>query len=345
MTTPALRRALPWRARLRRDVPARALVGYPTVLAAALIWGSIGLFVRGIPAPSTTITFYRVLLGAVGIAVLVQARGHGHHLRPPEARLFRPLMLMALFYTVNWVLFFRAIQLTSLSHAVLGYYTAPAFMAILGHLVLREALSARVVTSIALAFCGLAILFQPELGASGAHVAGLISAVAAGLMYAAAVITAKPITERLAPWTVAFYQTFAATFLLLPFALADGVAPWSLSWLAMGKLMCLGFLHTTVAFALFFAGIKHLRAAQVGVIMYADPLSAVLFSQLVLGEQFFWQTLVGGSLIIGAGIWATAHPGGARNEREDPRSPERRQLGDEGRGCAARHARVRTGGA
>lgn len=272
-----------------------------SVASSAVLWGSIGLAVRAVDMSAIAITFYRVLLGAISIVLIIALRGRLAELRVRSPAQLRRLGLMAAFYTLNWVLLFYAVQLTTISIAVLAYYTAPAFMAVFGAIFLKEPLDRSTGVYIAIAFGGLYLILSPGGGEGSDALLGALIGAGAGVSYAAAVVTAKPLRGSMSPWGVAMYQTGGATLLLLPFIAVDpgSAAVAGDDWL---PLLILGLVHTTLAFWLFFGGIRGLDAKLVGVIMYLDPLSAVALSILILDEPLTLAAALGGALIIIAGL-------------------------------------------
>lgn len=276
-------------------------IALASVASSAVLWGSIGLAVRAVDMSAIAITFYRVLLGAVSILLIIALRGRLAELRVGSRAQLGRLALMAAFYTLNWVLLFYAVQLTTISIAVLAYYTAPAFMAVFGAIFLKESLDRRTIVCIGIAFAGLYLILSPGGGEGSGSLAGALVGAGAGISYAAAVVTAKPLRNSMSPWGVAMYQTAGATLLLLPFMAVDpgSAAVAGDDWV---PLLMLGLVHTTLAFWLFFGGIRGLDAKLVGVIMYLDPLTAVALSIIILDEPLTPATAVGGALIIAAGL-------------------------------------------
>jgi drug/metabolite transporter (DMT)-like permease len=279
----------------------QAYAGYLTIVSAAVLWGSIGLFVRLVHTDPVTITFYRVLFGALSLAGLLAVRRKLGELAALSRRQFGHLALVAFFYAVNWVFFFAAIKLTTVAEAVLAYYTAPVFMALFGLIFLHEPLNSRAVTSVVIGFAGLAVMLSVGTGQRGS-LAGILLGALGGLNYAAAVTTARPLSQRLDPLVLAFGQTVGATVFLLPAVAFTGLVPAGIGPGGWGALLVLGTAHTTVAFALFFSGIRHVTTGRVGLLMYLDPLSSVVFAGVFLGEALSIRAGIGGALIVAAGL-------------------------------------------
>ncbi|WP_124726772.1 DMT family transporter [Staphylospora marina] len=291
------------------------------VASAAVIWGSIGLFVNRIPLPAMTITFFRVFVAAVSIFMILLLTASLKSLVLKDRKTVWLVFLMSLFYTFNWVLFIQALKLTTITNAVLSYYTAPAFMAVLGWIFLKERLDLKGLFFIALSFFGLYLVFIPETSGGTSHMTGLMYGVAAGFVYALAVVTSKAIKESLDSWTMAFFQTGIGTLVLLPFVIFEIGNPLTIQLDVTGWmfLVIIGLVHTTVALALFFSGIRSISAKQVGLIMYLDPLSAVFFSKVVLNERIDVYTIAGGILILVSGILSVLAE--ERNKKNEGGSP------------------------
>ncbi|MDZ4063133.1 MAG: EamA family transporter, partial [Coriobacteriia bacterium] len=107
--------------RPRKETPS----GLVRVAIAATIWGSIPVFVRAVDASSFVIVFWRVTFaGATLLLYLAFRRRLGEIVRLPARRKFA-IMGMGALLTVNWLLFFTALQLTGVAVAVLLGYLGP----------------------------------------------------------------------------------------------------------------------------------------------------------------------------------------------------------------------------
>jgi DME family drug/metabolite transporter len=95
---------------------------------------------------------------------------------------------------------------------------------------------------------------------------------------------------------------FAVTTLfLLPFALAEGLMPYSAEPVRLlAQLAYIAAVPTALAYALYFAGAAVVRSATVSVIMLLEPVSAAVLAVTVLGERLTPATLVGTLLMLGS---------------------------------------------
>jgi drug/metabolite transporter (DMT)-like permease len=63
-----------------------------------------------------------------------------------------------------------------------------------------------------------------------------------------------------------------------------------------------GLVYTALCFSLFTDGIRHVRVEHAGILGYLEPVTSPLWAFLLIGEAPPWTTLVGGALIIAAGV-------------------------------------------
>ena len=82
----------------------------------------------------------------------------------------------------------------------------------------------------------------------------------------------------------------------------------------------LGFLYVTViatalAFAAWFAGLRHLDAGTVGLVGLLNPVTGVLLGTLLAGELLTWRQLLGMALVLGAILFGRAAPRARRTRR------------------------------
>ena len=102
-----------------------------------LIWGSIGIFVRGIDLPSSGIALLR---GAIGSLFLLAASLIIKN-RLSRTAIKRNGLLLLLSGTalgLNWIFLFEAYRYTTIAAATLSYYFAPVFVMMLAPVVLKE---------------------------------------------------------------------------------------------------------------------------------------------------------------------------------------------------------------
>ncbi|MFZ5816075.1 MAG: DMT family transporter [Bacillota bacterium] len=282
--------------------------GYLAVIASMLIWGSVGVFARKAGQdPLVTVT-YRVLIGALALGLLQLLQRFLGGVRPPllppgsgRAGRLALLLFSGLALAANWLFFFKAVATTTVSNAVLSYYAAPVMVALAAPLLLKERLEFKTVVATGLAVGGIFLmLYQPGQALSGSDVAGIGYGLTAAAFYATVTITGRWLSGVQATQLV-LVQTLVASAVLLPVVLLSpelSAAMWSAPAGAIGLLAVIGVVHTALALVLYFYGLRHAKVQYVGVLAYLDPVSAILFALLFLGERPTAVSLLGGALVL-----------------------------------------------
>lgn len=104
------------------------------------------------------------------------------------------------FILLALICFFSALSKLGLAQAAAGLYTAPLFVGIFSHLLLREKVGPRRVAAIIAGFAGVMLILRPDAGATG-----LISLlpVGAGALYALALISTRWLCAGESPFALA----------------------------------------------------------------------------------------------------------------------------------------------
>jgi drug/metabolite transporter (DMT)-like permease len=260
--------------------------------------GFIAVIVDGVELSAEALVFYRLTLAALTVAAAAALARRLDFLRAPEMR--GRLALLGVILGAHWLLFFGTIKLSSVAVAVLTTYTAPLLLAAVAPLVLPERRSRVVLLALAPAGAGLVLIALA--GEDGTHARPL--AIAAGLgaaaTYAGAVITAKQLTVRLQVPAIQFWNYTVAALITAPFLLLGGrVVPEGAE---IGYVLLLGIIFTALSGLGFVWLLRKVTTQAISTLGYLEPVSAALLAWAILGQELGWALLVGGVLIIGAGL-------------------------------------------
>jgi len=278
------------------------------VIISMLIWGSIGLLVRGIDLPSMGIAFLRavtasVFLGVLGIWMLNKDS------KTAIINNIKPLMITGLAMGFNWLLLFQAYKYTTISNATLSYYFAPVFIAVLSPLVLGEKFTAKKISSVFAAMLGLYLILSSQSAQPAAagynHLLGITYGLGGAAFYAIIILTSKRM-KGISGFETSLVQLATAAIVMLPVTLINVGAGTILSmdktsWLL---ILTLGIVHTGIAYANYFSAIKDIDGQSIAVLSYIDPISAVVLASVVFGEVMSTQQILGGLLILGSTLYS-----------------------------------------
>ena len=115
------------------------------------IFGTIGLFVRNIPLPSSEIALYRAVLAAILIGAFLLVTKQ----KIPFAKIKKEIPLLVLSGVAmgfNWILLFEAYKYTTVSVATLSYYFAPVIVTVACPVLFKEKMGAKQIICFAESF-------------------------------------------------------------------------------------------------------------------------------------------------------------------------------------------------
>ena len=267
-----------------------------SVVGAMAIFGTIGLFVKYIPLPSSVTAAVRGLVGGLVLLLFMLLRGK----KPDGAAIkknFWKLLISGGVMGFNWILLFEAYNYTSVATATLCYYLAPVFITLASPLVLKKLI------------CVFAALLGmvPVSGILSAgfrlsELTGAALGVGAAVLYACVILLNKKLRD-ISAMDRTLVQLFAAGVVLVPYVLAtQDVTAMTLNTTGLVMLAVVAVVHTGVSYVLYFGSLPHLSAQSAAILSYVDPVLAVLLSALVLHEPMTVLTVVGAVLILGAAL-------------------------------------------
>jgi drug/metabolite transporter (DMT)-like permease len=260
--------------------------------AVAVTWGAIPLIVRA-DVPASHLVAARVWFGAVALVAISAALGR---FRLPDRHRGR-IALAGTILAVHWMAFFLAVKTTTVAVALAVLYLGPVLAAAASPRLLGESLTRRTRAGLGLALAGTLLVLRPG---GGATVAGVTAGAAAALTMAALFLVGKPAARDLRGLTVATGELIVAGVLLSPFAvraLQESRSAWP-------EMLLLGVVFTGIAGVVFWTTMGRLPVATVGVLMYLEPASAVLWAAVVLGEPADPVVWTGVALVLAGGIVA-----------------------------------------
>ena len=268
---------------------------------AMLIFGSIGLFVRYIPLPSSVIAFVRAFIGVIFLVMIITLRKAKLDQKALK-RNFIILLLSGCAIGFNWILLFESYRYTSVAVSTLCYYMAPVIVTLLAPLVLKESISFKRISCAIIAVVGVALISGLLGGStlSAEENKGILFGLGAASLYASAILLNKRLRQIEAMDRTIFQLLIAAIVLLVYNVLSYDLK--SIAWQPSVAILLLvvGIVHTGLAYYLYFGSMVHLSGQTIAIISYIDPVIAVMISVVLLREPFNIYTVIGAVAILGA---------------------------------------------
>lgn len=240
----------------------------------------------GVPAPQ--IAFVRSFVGVLAIGAVAGVRRTS--LRVVNVRV---MALRTFVGTLSMLATFYALGHMPLADAAALFNTTPLFLLVLGHFVLREPVSKRLVVAIVVGFVGVLVVLRPT---STGGTDGLI-ALAAGAFSAVAMMSLRTLGKTESADVIVFWFSSGAAAVSALLSVPGFVAP-SPTDIALlvfaGIAGNVGQIVMTRAYQLDVA-------ARVGGGTYLSVVMSTLLATLYFGETISSMTAVGTALILVAG--------------------------------------------
>ncbi len=283
--------------------PRRDALGYVIVLVSYLLMAGTAPLVAWANAPEAIILVLRMAFAAVALGVVFLRRPMIADWRRPGAA-WR-LILMAAMSSVTLLLYFYAVLQTSVAIAIFLLFLMPVWVALFAPRIFHSPREPIVWPALGLALAGLTVILVPDLLGEGAKLslAGLLAALFAGFGYTTYTVSVKGLTKIVSSSTISMAEAAGDALIVLPLALwqfhstsyrLDGRA-----WIAAAVM---GVVCTAIAYTLWIEGTRRVRVEQVTILGYVEPLMAPLFAIFLVGQLPGMWTVVGGALILGAGL-------------------------------------------
>ena len=271
-------------------------------LLSMIIFGAVGIFAKFIALPSSQIALCLSTIGTFALALVLLVQQKSFPWRHIKKNLGY-LLAASLLLSGNWIFLFNAYKETTIANAALSYYLAPVLVIIAAPFLLSEAFSRKKALCVATALLGLfLILHDNNTAGANNHMIGILYGFLAAVFYAALTLVNKFITA-LDGLTNTFLQLLLSALFLAAYTLWTGSADITQPAIQdIYLLLILGIFHGGIGFYLFFTGMAGLDGQSIAVLSYADPLTSLLLSLVVLNEPMQGIQLLGAALLFAA-IW------------------------------------------
>jgi drug/metabolite transporter (DMT)-like permease len=274
-------------------------------------WGTIPVLAGLVHLPSALIVASRLWTAAIclGGAVWWRRRRDRRLSRVamPALFSFRPARCacVAGVLAVHWLALFAAYHRAPAGTVILIVYLAPIGVAAVAPRLLGERLGRRTIAALVAATAGFALVAGPTVRSAGAT--GLVLSLIAAVLFVFLIVLSKPLAEVYGGLQLAFIEMAGAGLVLIPVAVLTHWPHPAPSWL---WLLVLGVVHTGVGISIYLAALADLPATHVGILGYLEPVGVVLCAWAFLGQRPAVETVLGGILVVGAGVTIVAfgHP-------------------------------------
>ena len=275
------------------------------ILAAAVLWGVIGLWNRRLMAAGLSplsIVLVRNL-GGCALLVLFFALRDRRVFRVKPRHLpyfFGTGVVSVLLFTVCY---FSCQKLCSLAAASVLLYTAPSFVVLLSAALWREPVTGKKLLALALTLAGCACVCGVFSGGLSVTLPGALLGLGSGFFYALYSVFGRYALAHYPPLTVTVWTFLfagpASLALLRPAELAAAFAPDPVLWLTA---LALAVCSTAAPYVLYTWGLARMEPGRASILASLEPVAASLTGVLAFGEPMGPLTALG-ILCVLAGVY------------------------------------------
>ena len=272
------------------------------MIGAMTIFGTIGIFRKYIPLPSSLLALARGIIGTAFLLFLVLAVKRDKLSVEAIKRNFVFLVVSGAFIGFNWILLFEAYQYTTVATATLCYYMAPVIVVLVSPFLFKERLTPLKAICVAVALAGMVFVSGiPQSGFGGmSELKGILLGLGAATLYAIVVILNQYIKD-IPAYDKTIMQLGTAAVAILPYTLlTENFADISFTPVAVLMLLFVGIVHTGIAYTLYFGSMSGLKAQTIALFSYIDPVVAIILSAVILQENIGLWGVIGAVMVLGS---------------------------------------------
>lgn len=283
------------------DIPFNNRASVLKMSVAMILFGSVGFFSERSGVPALELVFIRCVCASIflGFFWIISGKLRTEKWHKPE---ILRILICGIFLILNWIYFFKAIEESGVTVAISIYHLAPVIVMILGAFIYQEKLTLIPMLAILACFIGTLAIAEINHTSSMAEFfsQGLIFGLLSALFYALLTLTGKGF-KYASSYAITTIQVAFGALLLIPFvnfSAFDHLT--SMNWF---YILITGFVHTGIVFYLFFDSIRHLSTQLIAILVFLDPLVAILMDIFITGfvpsiEQWMGIILIFGGMAL-----------------------------------------------
>ncbi len=275
------------------------------ILAAAALWGVIGLWNRNLMAAGLSplsIVVVRNLGGMALLALFFLVRDRSvFRVAPGHLKYFFGTGVVSV--VLFTVCYFSCQKLCSLAAASILLYTAPSFVVLLSAVLWREPVTKKKLLALLLTLVGCALVCGVFSGDLSVTLPGVLLGLGSGFFYALYSIFGRYALAHYPPLTVTVWTFLfagpASLVLLRPAELAAAFSGGPGVW---ATALCLAVFSTAAPYVLYTWGLARTDPGRASILASLEPVAAALTGVLAFGEPMGVPAALG-ILCVLAGVY------------------------------------------
>ncbi len=277
---------------------------YIKYIFALLLFGSNGIVAQQIDMESTNIVLVRTFIGSVLLLTVFYLSKNRIDFKNTDKKSMLYLTISGIAMGCSWMFLYAAYRQIGVGMASLLYYTGPIIVMILSPVIFKERLTLQKCICFAVVLIGI-FLLNIQQGKFELKSTGFILGILSAVMYSIMVIANKK-ADKITGMKNASLQLLTsfltvAVYLLIKGEFLTSLPKAPVQWL---WLVFLGLINTGIGCYLYFSSIGSIPVQSVSILGYIEPLSALIFSVVLLKEEFVFIQIIGAILILSGAVFS-----------------------------------------
>ena len=273
------------------------LAGFALIAAAAACFSMsviMGRLSYDAGSDPVTVITTRFVLGSLVLAALVATTGRSFVL--PRRKLFGALAL-GITITASSLAYFSSIRLIPVSLAVLIFYTFPILVGIATRFTEGAPLTPGKIAALVVAFIGIALALNVDL--SGHNGLGLLLATVPAVAIGSITLFGGRVLRNADLRVMTFYMMVTGTAIMLAILALGGSLAWPDTPAGWASLLAVPMFFV-IGNLCYFGAFSRLSTLDIAMTMNLEPLTAITFAALILGDWLTPLQYGGAALVISA---------------------------------------------
>jgi len=259
-------------------------------LVAVVALGPDALIVRMLAMDHWTLLVWRGIFLAIGIYAVTFVRYRGDTVSTIK-KTGRKGLLISLLFTGSTVCFINALTYTSVAHTLILVSASPVFAAILSRLFLGEKIKMRMIIVMTVVIAAICLMVFGDQGQRNSFFGDALASATSVFLAATFVATRHARNCDMTP-SMALSGILTA-LIALPLAHSWGIGSQSLALIILLSILL------TLSFVMLMLAPRYIPAPEVSLMMPIETILGVVLVWWILGEVPSFQSIIGGSIIIG----------------------------------------------
>jgi len=250
-----------------------------------LLWGFTAILGKLISIPAVEMVFYRTLLAAAGMGVVMLYLKTSFRLSSSD---FWKIFFTGFIVAAHWLTFFISGRIANASVSLVGFATGSLWTALIEPLVKRKKIQVIEVGLGLVVITGLYIIFSFDFQ----YPLGLLLGIASGLTMAMFAVINSTFVHRIHPFTITFYEmTGACIAVILFFPIYKNLwsadhqlhlAPSGMDWIYIAAM---AWACSVYAYSVALNLMKKISVFLISLSLNLEPVYGIIMAVLIFGDS------------------------------------------------------------